>query len=158
MITYLKCLFLLVVRNSRFLRDWKKSPSQSVLKKWMSARLIHFFGFLLLLVNKSVTWRERVSAAMEIGKKRKSVWRRRIYRKCVLESAPKKKNKKKNAGRNLNADVVLRRSRGSPGQWFPETEYLCASAIFVVGTSGILLKLNYRSVKSYIVQLLFCYK
>ena len=26
---------------------------------------------------------------------------------------------------------------------------MCASAIFVVGTSGILPKLNYRSVKSY---------
>ena len=25
-----------------------------------------------------------------------------------------------NAGRNLRADVVLRRSRGSPGQWFPK--------------------------------------
>ena len=35
---------------------------------------------------------------------------------------------------------------------FPETEYLCASAIFVVGTSGIPLKLNYRSVKSYNLQ------
>ena len=29
-----------------------------------------------------------------------------------------------NAGRNLRADIVLRRSRGSPGQWFPETEYV----------------------------------
>ena len=29
-----------------------------------------------------------------------------------------------NAGRNLRADVVLRRSRGSTGQWFPETEYV----------------------------------
>ena len=52
----------------------------------------------------------------------------------------------KNVGRNLNVDVVLRRSRGSPSQWFPETEYLCASAIFVVGTSGIPPNLNYRSV------------
>ena len=52
----------------------------------------------------------------------------------------------------IYADVVLRRSRGS-GQWFPETDYLCASAIFVVGTSGIPPKLNYRSVKSYNVDL-----
>ena len=57
-----------------------------------------------------------------------------------MESAPK------NAGRNSNEGVVLRRSRGSPGQWFPETEYLCASAIFVVGRSGIPPNLNYRSV------------
>ena len=55
----------------------------------------------------------------------------------------------KNAGRNLNAGVVLCRSRGSPGQWFPETDYLCVSAIFVVETSGIPPKINYRSVKSY---------
>ena len=57
-----------------------------------------------------------------------------------MESAPK------NAGRNSKADVVLSRSCGSPGQWFPETEYLRASAIFVVGTSGIPPSLNYRSV------------
>ena len=52
----------------------------------------------------------------------------------------------KNAGRNSNVDVVLSRSRGSPGQWFPETEYLRTSAIFVVETSGIPPNLNYRSV------------
>ena len=58
----------------------------------------------------------------------------------VLELAPK------NAGRNLNTDLVLCRSRGSPGHWFPETDYLCASAIFDVGTSDIPPNLNYRSV------------
>ena len=57
-----------------------------------------------------------------------------------MESTPK------NAERNSNEGVVLSRSRGSPGQWFPKTEYLPASAIFVVGTSGILPNLNYRSV------------
>ena len=62
-----------------------------------------------------------------------------------------KKKQKKNAGRNSNADVVLSRSRGSPGQWFPETEYLRASAIFIVGTSGILPNLNYRSVSPIVV-------
>ena len=35
----------------------------------------------------------------------------------VLEVAP-------NSGRNLRADVVLSMSRGSPGHWFPETEYV----------------------------------
>ena len=48
---------------------------------------------------------------------------------------------------NLRADAVLDMSRGSPGQWFPVTEYW-ASAIFV-GTSGIPPKIIYRSVKSY---------
>ena len=57
-----------------------------------------------------------------------------------MESAPK------NTGRNSNVDVVLCKSSGSPGQWFPETEYLRTSAIFVVGTSGIPPNLNYRSV------------
>ena len=50
-------------------------------------------------------------------------------------------------------------SRGSPGQWFPETEYLLASAIFVVGTSGIPTNLNYRSVSpiplEYVLIILF---
>ena len=36
-------------------------------------------------------------------------------------------------------------SRGSPGQWFPETKYLRVSAIFVSVTSGISPNLNYRS-------------
>ena len=83
---------------------------------------------------------------MEIGKKRKSVWRRRIYRKYVSW------NRLQKTQDEIYTDVVLRRSRGSPGQWFPETEYVCASAIFVVGTSGIPPKSNYKSVKFYNVQ------
>ena len=120
MITYLKCLFLFVVRNSRFLRDWKKSHSQSILKKWMSARLIHFLAFYFCWWMRRVSpWRERVSVAMEIGKKRKSVWRRRIYRKYVS------RNRLQKMPDEIYADVVLSRSRGSPGQRFPETKYVC---------------------------------
>ena len=48
---------------------------------------------------------------------------------------------------NLRADVVLSMSRGPPGQWFPETEYV--SVRHLVGTSGIPPKIIYRSVKSY---------
>ena len=48
-------------------------------------------------------------------------------------------------GTKFKRDVVLSRSRGSPGQWFLEIEYLRASAIFVMGTSGISPNLNYRS-------------
>ena len=123
-----------MVRNSRFRRDWKKSHSQSVLKKWMSARLIHFLASYFCSWIGVSWWRERVSAVMEIGKK--SVWRRRIYRKYVSWNRLQKKQDE------IYADIVLSRSLGSPGQWFPETDYLCASAIFVMGT------LNYRSVKS----------
>ena len=49
----------------------------------------------IFLFSTSVTWRERVSTAMEIGKKRKSVWRRRIYRKYMSWNRLKKKTKKK---------------------------------------------------------------
>ena len=36
---------------------------------------------------------------------------------------------------NLHADVVLRMSRGSPGQWFPESEYVCVyfTSVFLHG-------------------------
>ena len=133
-----------MVRNSRFLRGWKKSHSQCKLKKWMSARLIHFFAFhFCWWIRRMSHWRESASATMEIGKKRKGVGRRCIYRKYVSW------NRLQKTQEEIYADVVLSRSRGSPGQWFPETEYLCASAIFVVGTSDIPPKLNYRSVKSY---------
>ena len=105
----------------------------------LSIFFFFFFGFLLLFVNRSVT----LERAMEIGKKRKSVWRRRIYWKYVSC------NRLQKTQDEIYADVVLSRWRGSPGQWFPETEYLCASFIFVLGTSGILPKINYRNVKSY---------
>ena len=88
-------------------------------------------------------WRERISVAMDIRKKRKHVWRRRIYRKYVSWNRLQKMQDE------IYADIILSRSHGSAGQWFPETEYLCASTIFVVGTSGIPPNLNYRNVKSY---------
>ena len=47
------------------------------------------------------------------------------------------------AGRNSNDDVVL-----NTDHVFPETEYVRASAIFVLGTSGIPPILNYKSGKS----------
>ena len=83
-----------------------------------------------------------VSPASENVKKRKSVWRRSIYRKYVSWN-----RLQKNAGRNSNEGRSFKHwSRGSPGRWFSETEYLRASAIFVSGTSGIPPILNYRSV------------
>ena len=47
-------------------------------------------------------------------------------------------------------------SRGYPGQWFPETDCLCASAIFASGTSGILPILNYRRVSPMLTALQRC--
>ena len=76
--------------------------------------------------------------------------RERVFEDDVfIENTCLRIGSKKKTQDEIYADVLLRRLRDSPGQWFPETDYLCASAIFVVGTSGIPPKLNYRSVKSY---------
>ena len=49
---------------------------------------------------------------------RKGVWRWRIYRKYASCKRLQMQDE------DLRADVVLSRSRGSPGQWFPKTEYV----------------------------------
>ena len=71
----------------------------------------------------------------------KNDWRRSIYRKYVSCNRLQKCGTKFWWGRSFK-----HWSRSSPGQWFTETEYLRASAIFVSGTSGIPPNLNYRSV------------
>ena len=86
-------------------------------------------------------WRECVSPASENVKKSWSVWRRSIYRKYVSWSRLQKRGTKFKWERSFK-----HWPRGSPGQWFPETEYLRAPAIFVSGTSGIPPILNHRSV------------
>ena len=108
-----------------------------------------FCGVWRLLVNErewlyslwKSHWRESVSPASENGKRKKSVWRRSISRKYVSWSQLQKRGTKFKWGRSFK-----HWPRGSPGQWFPETDCLCASAIFVSGTSGIPPILNYRSV------------
>ena len=74
-------------------------------------------------------------------KKRKSVWRRSIYRKYVSGSRLQKCGTKFKWGRRCK-----HWSCGSPGQRSLEIEYLRASAIFVSGTSGMPPILNHRSV------------
>ena len=64
-------------------------------------------SMVLLFSHVDSRWREN-----------KGVWRRRIYRKYVSCRW------RKTQDLNLRADVVLDMSRGSPGQWFPETEYV----------------------------------
>ena len=76
-------------------------------------------SMLLLFTPVDSHWRECVAAAKKLGKKRKGVWRRRIYRKCTSCKRLQMQDE------NLGADVVLRISHGSPGQWFPEIEYVC---------------------------------
>ena len=80
-------------------------------------------------------------------KKRKGVWKRSIYRKYVSWNRLQKREMKFKCGRSFK-----QWSRGSPGQWLPETEYLLASAIFVIGTSGIPPNLNYRSVSPIVAE------
>ena len=62
---------------------------------------------LLLFTPVDSHWRECVAAARKLGKREKE---------CLkwLQTQDE----------NLHADVVLSMSRGSPGQWFPETEYV----------------------------------
>ena len=143
-----KCSFLSVVRRNCCFRGWKKSHRQGILRKGMFAWPIYFVAF-------DGSWRiwesdrilsgshieENVSPASENVKKRKSVWRRSIYRKYVSWSRLQKRGTKFKGGRSFK-----HWPRGSPVQWFPETEYLRASAVFVTETSGIPPNLNYRSV------------
>ena len=127
-----------MIRNGRFLWEWKKSH-MNVCEAHpcccFSLLLIHTGGSVLPLRRNWV-------------KERKGVWRRRIYRKYVscwwLHTQDE----------NLRTDIVLSMSRGSPGQWFPETEYVSVRHL-CCGKSGIPPTLNYRSVMSYTLLLHF---
>ena len=130
----LKCPFFMV-RNGQFLRDWKASHSHCI---WMSARPMHGVAFLSCWF----TLKGVCCCCEEIWQKRT-----RVFEDDVFIENTRLVCGSKMQDLNLRADVVLDMSRGSPGQWFPETEYW-ASAIFV-GTSGIPPKIIYRSVKSY---------
>ena len=77
--TYLN-IFLFVVRNSRFLWDWKKSQSLCILKKWMSARLIHFFAFhSCWWIRKMSHWRESEYPLRRICVKREKVFEDDVF-------------------------------------------------------------------------------
>ena len=143
-----KCSFVPVVWNSWCFRGWKKFSQTKYIEEMNVCVAYPFCGFWHMLVNKRVTL-ERVGFFW--GGKRDRVFEVDVFieNTCLGVGS-------KNAGRNSNVDVVLSRSHGSPGQWFPETEYLCASAIFVVGTIGIPPNLNYRSV-SPIISTHVCY-
>ena len=91
-----------MVWNSWCFRGWKKSHSQSVLKKWMSARLIHFFGFLLLLVNKRITLERACQRCNRNWEKEKECLKTTYLLKIrVLESSPKKRGTKFKRGRSF---------------------------------------------------------
>ena len=92
--------------------------------------------FSLEVTRETVCWPGKWNV-----KKRKSVGRRSIHRKYVSWSRLQKRGTKFKWGRSFK-----HWPRGSPGRLVPETECLLASAIFVSGTSGITLILNYSSV------------
>ena len=119
-ITCLKCLSFYGCKQAVSLRLERVSQSMYILNVCeahpcccFSLVLIHTGGSVLPLRRNWV-------------KERKGVWRRRIYRKYTSCKRLQTQDE------NLRADVVLSRSRGSPGQWFPENEYvsvrhLCAN-------------------------------
>ena len=74
-------------------------------------------------------------------KKRKSVWRQSIYRKYVSWGRLQTRGMKFKWERSFK-----HWPHSSPCQWVPEIDCLCASAIFVSGTSGIMPILYHRSV------------
>ena len=96
-----KCSYLPVVWNSWCFRGWKRSHRQSILRKRF-AWFIHFMAFNVCWWIRESHWRECVSAAIENGKKRKSVWRRGIYGKYVSwNRLQKKRGTKFKRGRSL---------------------------------------------------------
>ena len=137
-----------MVRRNCCFRGCKKSHRQGILRKGMFVWPIHFVAFDVCwwkwesdsILSGSHTG-EYVNPASENVKKRESVWRRSIYRKYVSWNRLQRRGTKFKWGRSFK-----QWSRGSPGQWFPETDCLCASAIFVSGTGGIPPILNYTSV------------
>ena len=100
-----------MVRNVQFLRDWKASHSHCI---WMSAMPIHGVSFLSCIHAEGVC-----CYCGEIRSKRTRVFEDDVFieNTCLVGGS-------KTQDLNLRADVVLNMSRGSPGQWFPETEYV----------------------------------
>ena len=135
-----KCLFLSVVRrNFSCFWSWKKSHRNGVRIKRMVGWHMHFCGGWWLLVEMREWYVFSLEVTLERVcwpckwnvKKRKSAWRRSIYRKYLSRSSSK------NAGWNSNVDVVLQHwPRGYPGQWFSETEYLTCVRHLCFGNKG----------------------
>ena len=107
----LKCPFFMV-RNRQFHWDWKASHSHCI---WMSARPIHSVAFLSCwFMLKGVC-----CCCEEIWSKRT-----RVFEDDVFIENTRLVGGSKTQDLNLRADLVLNMSRGPPGQWFPETEYV----------------------------------
>ena len=151
---HVKYVFLNVRFFLRFdaiavLETGKKSHRQGIQRKGIFAWPIHFVAF-------DICWwiwdSDRILSGSHTGESvlafQVKMWKReRVFKDEVfientcLGVGSRKRRTKFKWGRSFK-----HWSRGSSGHWFPETEYLCASAIFVSETSGIPPILNYRSV------------
>ena len=103
-----------------------------------------FFCFSLLLMNKKNVTLKRVCQCCNENWEKESVLEDNVFIENTCLGIDSKKRKTK----------FTRRSSFKQDTWFswPMVSLrlnMCASAMFVVRTSGILPKLNYRSVKSY---------
>ena len=135
-------------RNCCF-RGWKKSHRRVILRKEMFAWSIHFVAFDVswwiwesnCILSGSYTGESVLALQVKLWKRGRVFEDKVFIENTYLGIGSKKRGKKFKWGHSFK-----HWSRGSPRQWFPETEYLRASAIFVAGTSGIPPILNYRSV------------
>ena len=73
---------------------------------------------LLLFTPVDSHWREYVAAAKKMGKREKGCLKTTYLKKYASCKWLQTQDE------NLRADLVLSMSRGFPGQWFPETEYV----------------------------------
>ena len=127
----------------------EKFSQQGILRKGMFAWHIHFVAFdgcwkiweSDSILSGSHTGESVLALQVKIWKRERVFEDEVFIENTCLRIGSKKRGTKSKWGRSFK-----HWSRGSPGQWFPETEYLCTSAIFVSGTSGIPPNLNYWSV------------
>ena len=146
-----------MVRRNYCFRGWKKSHGQGILRKGIFAWLIHFVVFdgcwwiweSDSILSGSHTGESVLALQVKLWKKERVFEDEIFIENTCFEISSKKRGTKFKWGRSFK-----HWSRGSPGQWLPETDCLCASAIFVSGTSGIPPILNYRSVSPIVIPII----
>ena len=134
-----KMSFFLWLETVGFSVIGKKSLSRCILTKWMSARPIHVVAIWRLLSHAG----ESVLPLRRNCVKRGRVFEDDVFIENTCLGSGSKRRTKIYARTQFYAGHVVLLVNG-----FPRLN-MCTSAIFVVGTSGIPPKLNYRSVKSY---------
>ena len=135
-ISYLKCLSFY---------DWKQSVSLRLEKV---SNVCEAHPCCCYLTSVESHRRECVAATKKLGYERGRVFENDVFIGNTCLGSGSKRRTKFTRGRNFTHVT-----------WFSwpmvsrDWMCVCASAIFVVGTSGIPPKLNFRSVKSYTIQL-----